>query len=231
MNCQDFKAWLDNKDLYDERVCADAEIHMAGCEQCNNLYTLDALIDARVKDCLKPAEVPQGLLSRIETDIMAKKKDLDAPFAFWKKFVPLFAAAAIVFMIVINPFSAKIKNLNQMQAYALENHLAVDKAMEFKTADVEDASKWFKNRLGYNVTLPNLHRRGLNFIGGRECVLGKKKAAYLLCEKQGKKASLFIVDADALNFPLDEAKNYFVTDQGYEIKVWKEGNMAYALVI
>ena len=94
MNCQEFKAWIDNKDLSDARVCADAEIHMETCEKCSQLHTLDALIDARVKDCLTPASVPQGLLSRIETDIISQKKDPVASFAVWKKFVPLFAAAA-----------------------------------------------------------------------------------------------------------------------------------------
>ena len=230
MNCQDFKAWIDNKDLFDARVIADAKIHMAACEPCKKLHALDVLIDDRVKDCLQPTAVPQGLLARIETNTISQKKAPAASFAIWKKFVPLLAAAAIVFIIIINPFSGKINSLNQMQAYALENHLSENRTMEFKAGDIDGVSRWFTNRLGYTVVLPNYHRRGLNFLGGRECFLGRIKAAFLYCEKQGKRVSLFIVDADALKFPLDEAKNYSITDQGYEIKVWKEGNMAYALV-
>ena len=102
--------------------------------------------------------------------------------------------------------------------------------MEFKAGDIEDVSHWFAKRLGYTAALPNFHRQGLNILGGRQCILGKIRAALLYCEKQGKKISLFIIDADTLNFPLDEAKSYSITDQGYEIKVWKEGKMAYALV-
>jgi hypothetical protein len=72
--------------------------------------------------------------------------------------------------------------------------------------------------------------QGIRLLGGRECYLGKKKAAYLFCEKSGKKVSVFAIAAKDLSFTLEEGKTYFIQDQEHEIKIWKENNMVFALV-
>jgi anti-sigma factor RsiW len=140
------------------------------------------------------------------------------------------AMAAVILVIVLQPYFGQIKSFDQIGAFALAEHLSSDLEMTFKAQEVGDATGWFSERLGFQIAIPGLEEQGFQFVGGRECFLGKKKAAYLYYQKQGEKVSLFIINYRDLDFPLSRHKTYMVYDQGYEIKVWIRGKLCYALV-
>jgi anti-sigma factor RsiW len=91
-------------------------------------------------------------------------------------------------------------------------------------------SGWFSDKLGFPVSLPKYNIQGATFLGGRECLLGKEKAAYLFYEKRGKRVSLFIIHARDLGITLKGERVYNVSDKEHDVKVWREGDLVYALV-
>ena len=230
MNCNEFKAWLGSKDLYDEHVSGEADSHLFSCEQCRKLSEFDDLIESNIRKGMQKSDVPTGLLNRIEADIILSTKENSSRFVLWNKFVPVLAAAALVLILIVNPFSSQIQTLDQMGTYVLENHLAVDSKMAFEAAAVSNVAAWFRERLGYSVKIPDLSSLGLTLLGGKKCALGKNAAAYLVCDREGKRVSLFIINADAINFNMADARSYGVYDQGSSIKVWKADQMVYAIV-
>jgi len=225
MDCRDLKNWIASKDLFDERVFADAEKHLEHCEKCRRIHTLDALIEDGIRKGLQPVAVPRGLVNRIDTELFADTKESAWSFARWFKTVPALAMAALIFIIVLQPFSGQIKSLDQMGTYALANHLSGETQIAVSTTDAGTAARWFTQQLGYAVKVPDLRSHGLTLIGGRLCSLGEEKAAYLFCRKNGKKVSLFIVTADALGFQMIDQRLYGIQEKKYDIKIWKDGKM------
>ena len=63
--------------------------------------------------------------------------------------------------------------------------------MQFQAAQVRDVTGWFRGKLDFEVTPPDLAQRGIEFLGGRKCTLGGKDVAYLLYNQAGKRYSPF----------------------------------------
>ena len=231
MNCNEFKTWIVSRDLYDKRVYGEADTHVASCAQCRKLFDLDVLAENRIREGMQASDVPRGLLNRIEADIISSDKEKSSRLVFWTKFVPVLATAALVLILIVNPFSSRIQTLDQMGTYILKNHFSGHTDTAFNTAEVTDVAGWFSKRLGYPVEMPDLRSLGLTLLGGKRCALGQKKAAYLFCDRKGQKVSLFVINADAMNFELDKDRTYGVYDRGGRIKIWQEGRMVYAMVV
>ena len=225
MDCRDLKNWIASKDLFDERIFADAEKHLEHCQKCRRIHTMDALIEDGIKNGLQHVAVPRGLVNRIETELFADTKERVRPLARWIKIVPALAVAALIFMIVLQPFSGQIKSLDQMGTYALANHLSGETQMAVSTTEAGVAARWFTQQLGYTVKVPDLRSNGLTLRGGRLCSLGEEKAAFLFYRKNGKKVSLFIVTDDALGFQMVDQRVYSIQEKKHDIKIWKDGKM------
>ena len=118
-----------------------------------------------------------------------------------------------------------------MVAYSIANHLDTTMEMAFRAGEVHDVGQWFSQRLGYNVRLPDLKNLGLNLLGGRKCTLGKVEAAYLFCQSKGKPVSLFVINQNDVDGPLDRERKYIVEEGDTQVTVWEEFGMVYAMVI
>lgn len=230
MECHEVKNWIANRDLFDDRVSADADRHLAYCNTCHSLYKLDTLAEERTRLAFEKEDVPQGLLYRLDSENLTEQKTVWTGVFSWKRLLPVAAVTVLILITVFNPFSNTIRGLEQMSAFAMENHLERDSVMAFNVRNVNDIGNWFLQRIGYAVILPDLDRRGLKLLGGRECSLGKHKAAYLYCEKDGRKASLFIVDSSRIGFRLNPNQQYRHEENGFGIKIWRSGSMVYTLV-
>lgn len=228
MECHNFKKWLINKDILDERAETAARDHLRMCERCRKLYTMDAQIEAQIKEGLKEVEVPDGLLSRIEMDIQSTDKGKMFTHFTWKRVIPTLAVAALLF-ILFNPFAGGFKSIEEIGSLAVDNHLDKNMTMAFRAEEVKDVSRWFVDRLGFRVSNPNLEQQGFRFLGGRKCRLGGNDAAYLFYEKAGEKVSLFIIDPSDLNFNMGVRMSK-ISFRGCDIKIWKEGDQVYAMV-
>ena len=229
MECNSFRDWLNNGDMLDGDVEAGAMEHLAHCERCSNLFAMDSRIETGIREGMKAVDVPEGLLDRIEMDLRPEKKKQPAVFLSWKSFVPAFTAA-ILLLIFFNPFSGKFINIDEIERHAVTDHLN-NLAMTFKAEDVGDVTGWFKQRLGFTISVPDLAMKGFQLVGGRKCHFGKNDVAYLLYEKGEKRASLFIIDAGDLNFTIPPHKMYNMVERGCQVKVWMAAGQVYAMVV
>lgn len=232
MNDRTFKTWLTNRDRYDQTTANAAKDHMASCKSCKMLYSWDALLEARISEPLIELEPPRGLLARIKNNFQfeATGQGRNTHFLPLNQLAAALAMVAVMVVIVFQPYSGHIKNFDQIGTFALAEHLSSDLEMTFKAQEVSDAPGWFSERVGFGIVIPALESQGFQFLGGRECLFGKKKAAYLYYDCQGQKVSLFIINYQDLDFPLSRHRTYTVYDRGHEIKIWKQGTLCYALV-
>jgi anti-sigma factor RsiW len=232
-NCQEFKQWLNNQDSEDENTFQEMKNHIQICQTCENLYHSDVALDKILKKGIQAVEPPPGLIKRARHKIESDSQP--TPFRFlkvsWKTVVPVVSMAALVLVILLNPFSGRLQTVEEVVAYSIANHSDTDMEMAFRTGEVSDVGQWFSQRLGYRVRLPDLKKLGLNLMGGRKCSLGKIDAAFLFCNSKGKRASLFVINQNDVGLRFDKERKYTVEEGDLKVSLWKESGMVYAMVI
>ncbi len=95
------------------------------------------------------------------------------------------------------------------------------------------AEQWFRQRLDFNVSLPELStREDLVFQGGRISHLEDFDVAALRYQLEGADVSLFIMPPERYRqLGLGDAPKFkMVTYQGYDVIVWTSHGAAYSLV-
>ena len=233
VNCQEFKKWLIHQDSTGENAFRQVKEHIKVCKSCKTLYQTDMALDAMLKKGLQTVEPPPRLIERARQKIESESRP--RPFRFlsvsWKTAVPALSMAALVLVMLLNPFSGHLQTVDEMVAHSIANHLDTGMEMSFRAGEVTDIDQWFTQRLGYAVRLPDLKRLGLNLLGGRKCAFGKIDAALLFCNSKGKRASLFVINQNDVGVRFNEERKYTVEEGGFMVKLWKESGMVYAMVI
>ena len=227
MNCSEFKQWLDT-DLSDEDTSAKAGKHADMCDACKKLHVLDSFLEAKIRNDLEMVAPPERLINRIDMNIRSAENEKYGEKAAWKKAAYAFAVAAMV-LIIFNPFSTKFQGMDEISALTVKDHTA-NLSMAFKAGEIRDVPRWFEDKLGYTISMADLKTHGLKLLGGRKCHLGGNDVAYLFCEKEGKKISLFIMDADDIDFDMEEKGVYSMTVSDCDVDVWKRIELVYAMV-
>ena len=232
-NCQEFKQWLNNQDSADEKAFRQVEDHIQHCQTCEKLYQTDIALDTMLKKEMQAVEPPPGLIGRTRHKI--KSQSRPRPFKFlkvsWKTAVPALSMAALVLLILLNPFSGHLRTVDEVVAHSIANHLDTKMKMAFQAEEVSNLDQWFSQRLGYRVQLPDLKKLGLSLLGGRKCALGKTDAALLFCNSKGKRASLFVINQNDVGVRFDKERKYIVKEGDVKVTLWKESGMVYAMVI
>ena len=232
-NCQEFKQWLNNQDSTDENALHQVKDHIQLCQTCEKLYQTDMALGAMLKKGMQAVEPPPGLIGRARHKIESQSRP--GPFKFpkvsWKTAVPALSIAALVLVMLLNPFSGHLQTVDEVVAHSIANHVDTKMEMAFRTGEVSDPGQWFAQRLGYSVRLPDLKKLGLNLLGGRKCALGKIDAALLFCNSKGKRASLFVINQNDVGVRFDKNRKYIVKEGDFKVTLWKESDLVYAMVI
>ena len=201
MECREVITWMVDEDRWTSHIAEKAFNHMAACATCKKVYDLNDLVEIQAHTALRQISAAPDLLARIKTDIQSTKTKRFHPTlrSAYMRLAPAFAVLAIFLFFILNPFSGQIGSLGEIGSYALANHIDTEVSMSFRTGQISDVSGWFSKRLGFPIRIPAGITRTFNLLGGRECDLGKKKAAYLHYDRQGEKVSLFIIKVPVIN--------------------------------
>ncbi len=230
--CREFKQWLNNQDPADENAFRQVKDHLQKCQSCEKLYQTDMALDSMLKKGMQTIDPPPGLIGRARHKIESESRP--RPFGFlkisWKTAVPALSMAALVVVVLLNPFSGQLQTVDEVVAQGIANHSNTGMKMAFRAGEVSDVGQWFAQRIGYTVHLPDLKKLGLNFLGGRKCALGKVDTALLFCNAKGKRISLFVIDQNDVGVPFDKERKYIVKEGGFEVTLWQESGMVYAMV-
>lgn len=233
VNCHEFKNWLIDQDSTDENADRRFAGHLHACKSCEALYQADTALEAMLREGMQTVEPRPGLIERTRRKVESETRR--QPFRVlsfsWKAMVPALTMAALVWVILLNPFLRDLQTVDEVVTHSIANHKDIGMQMTFRAGEVANVDQWFTRRLGYDVRLPDLQRLGLDLVGGRKCALGKINAALLFCKSKGKRASLFMIDPDDVDFSLDKNRKYIIEDGDLKITVWQESGNIYSLVI
>lgn len=231
MICKDFQNWLLARDVLTDKKDDDVLDHLQACHHCKHLYTIDTGLEKGIQTAFSQQEIPNSLYDQIELTLDHTKNPVKDTK---KKATGLVASVAlivsiVVFMIFFNrPF--QYQNLQQLSEKAVGMHLKGNTDMSFTAHEIKQAAAMLSKELKFNVIIPDLKDQGYGLIGGRLCILGKCKIAYLFYEKQNKVSSLVIMDYAHLAFEMADGSKFSNDIKGVHTDIWKEKGQVYAMV-
>lgn len=233
MICKDFENWIRTKDIYPDPLneAGTFESHRSRCPSCEGIYLLDQTLEQTIQEALRPVELPDGLIDQVDISVDHEIQSVESTSFFNRKHL----AAGIALLICLISLFAYTRpfqypNLNELGLSAVTSHLQANTAMTFEAKDLETALPVLSKELQFKVTLPRLSEDEFILLGGRLCVLGKCKIAYLFYEYQDKICSLFVLDNQHLDFELAEGSRFNNRIKGFETHIWKENGQVYAMV-
>ncbi len=123
----------------------------------------------------------------------------------------------------------------QLASILVDDHARYQSATtEVTSSEPEVINAWFRDRVRFSVQPPRLSDSSL--VGGRLCSLRGRPAALVFYRKPQNMISLFVLDGRDIELPkehliaLEERPRFVTAERGYNVVMWKERGLLYALV-
>lgn len=234
---RDLKTYLDGE--LPVRATLEVAEHLASCAACAAREEQARAARAHLRLTAPRPEVPPALRERItaaldrmdRTTLRATRLAGRRPF--W--LAAAAAAAAVLFAVWIGRPAGPAPLALELVA----QHMSVARLpepVEFASSDAGAVAGWFQGRAPYRVAVPDYSRSGIRLLGGRVTDLSDRRAAFIVYEKNRRTISLFTFPrygegfARATAVKRDGRTFYTQEARGYQVLLWEEREMAYALV-
>lgn len=228
MNCAEFREWLKMQANPGTGEIDTARSHAESCPVCGRLLRLDQAAEQALRAGFARVEPPESLRVSVAMIAGEPRKGRREWVRLWIA-LPAAAMALLLFLVVFYPSGRNLTSIEQIAHLAEKDHMA-GYAMDFRTGDVSDVAGWFRNKLDFEVAVPDLAQRGLVLLGGRKCTLGGKNVAYLFYKRAGKPCSLFQLDQADVKIDLEKGQIYRYPLPDCVVEIWKQGNRVYVLI-
>lgn len=229
MECKHFKEWLPVREPSDTASDKEARKHARTCSTCARLLAVDDELEKTLRNDFCRTEAPVRLHTSVAMIAEEPPRLKRRPRWPWLAIPSAALPALALLLLVFWPLGQGLTSIESVARLAEKNHMA-GYTMEFQAGEVMDVSAWFDGRLAFEVVRPDLSGRGFEFLGGRKCSLGKEDIAYLFYAKDGKRYSLFELDAKNVQVELLEDRIYRYPVRDCIVEIWKEANRVFVLV-
>jgi anti-sigma factor RsiW len=224
------------------------ESHLTTCRDCQRLMDAERGFRELYTAPLRPDPVPQHVRDHIARLLDALPDDQAAaprsPWTLRRSLVAalaLFALGTLLGAGVGGLFGAERgwhrgnAPLMRLADASVEQHQKLARGIlphDIQHVAPKAAEQWFKARLNFNVSLPELTGEDLTLVGGRVSNLRDLEVAALHYQVEGKDVSLFIIPLERYqSLGITESPKFkMITQRGYDVIVWASHGAAYTLV-
>jgi anti-sigma factor RsiW len=198
----------------------EVEEHLAGCDTCKRAASADRELDGAVTRLPAPA-APAGPAKRVEARFVKRRRGLAVAAGL--------AAGVIAITAFVLVWAIRRDTNGVLLREVVNDHLRLLSAVhpiEIETSDMNQIKPWFTGRLDFapglsfagDAVFP-LHGAAVGWFLDRKC------ATYVFAKAEHK-ITLLVLPAAALDWP----KRYQARERGFETLLWRDGDLAYALV-
>jgi len=225
-----------------EPVREEMEAHLVGCAACRRLVEGELAFREACREWLHPEPAPKRVRTAVtETLGQIVERDRASRGRRLMRRIGVMAAGAALLAIgvgggmALNNYLHSRARLSDFAAAAVDQHQKLARNLlpiDVTGVSPKGAEQWFKQRLGFNMNLPEIPTEGLTFIGGRISHVRDIEAAALEYELEGKRVSLFIMPEEAyrrLN-PGDKPRFTVMSHRGHDVILWQSNGTGYTLV-
>jgi anti-sigma factor RsiW len=222
-------------------LLAELEAHLAGCGSCRRLVEQELHFRDAYMSRLRPDPAPAHLRESVDRLLAGLAGEIDG--GRWTRYRRLiYPAAAVVLLAVGLALGIGLKSLLQRGDLLAElTEASVDQHQKLASGllppDLVDASPkmaeaWFRRRLDFNVSVPELPSTNLTLVGARISHLANVEVAALEYRLDQNNVSLFVIPEEAYaRLGLSEKPKFKVLKhRGYDVIIWRQHGTGYALV-
>jgi anti-sigma factor RsiW len=236
-------------ELSEEQRCL-LEGHLASCGDCRRLTELERSFREKYLAPLRPDPAPERVRDQV-VRLLDGLPERQAAERRWPHpsrrglLVGLavfvlggllgFVASGLLGPAGQRPWARADASLIRLADASVEQHQRLARGMlphDIQHVTPKAAEQWFKGRLNFNVSLPELTGEDLTLVGGRISNLRDLEVAALHYQVEGKDVSLFIIPLERYQTLglAPSPKFKMVTHHGYDVIVWASHGAAYSLV-
>jgi anti-sigma factor RsiW len=223
-----------------ETETRDAGLHLEQCVACQEFFAAEKDLSSLLR---KHAllEAASATLREQALRQMAEEQEKERRPALWsflrRRSAILVALFLLVGLIFVGLWlrARNTQESEQLASILVDDHARYQSATtEVTSAEPEVINAWFRDRVRFSVQPPRLPDASL--VGGRLCNLQGHPAALISYRKPQNLISLFVLDGREIELPrehliaVDERSCFVATERGYNVVIWKQRGLLYALV-
>ena len=230
MNCDQFRSWLENRDISDQSESDRALRHRQECLSCKELFAKDVLLEKVIEHSMQKQPLPDNLEKIISINLGSTHnsyRKIPTVVIRITSMVAGIAALVLIFLFVPTDFSKR----NEFGKSLVQDHLHHNYSQDMES--INDIQQWLLNHASFTATIPAEFDGGGKYkiVGGRICIINGCMTVHLVYQEGNRLLSLYISDEKEVEAKLKHKKIYSVSNNGYEIRMWRELGQVYALVI
>jgi anti-sigma factor RsiW len=230
----------------DPARAAEVRAHLAGCAACRHEEQAEALLDEALSQRLPRAAAPLALRRRVE-DLAAASRSSPAAVALPRRAPVLrrmavpaaFAAMALLAAgaLIQDRIRARGGAADRLTDELVTDHLRL--LVSAHPNDLEsglhhEVKPWFEGRLDFAPVVPG-DRGELRLLGGAVGYVLDRKAAVMSYALRRHRVTLLAFPAAGLGWPGPNRSPggvaaTWTSHRGFEVVLWRAGDLAYALV-
>ncbi len=226
--------------------------HLATCDACREEHRREGALDAALGRLPRPA-APEGLTARLQTLVAAdtaRAKDA-AELQAWREAQPARAArpprrhlrwlaaaamlAAVGLLLLVGQRYPSERGQRLLAEEAVSDHLRMlyaERGPEIESGGIHQVKPWFEGRLDFAPVLAFEGDDEFPLVGGSVALFRERKAAAFAFKHRLHRITLLVFPADGLSrLPSGvTAAGAHLHARGFDIVLWKQNELGYALV-
>jgi anti-sigma factor RsiW len=214
------------------------EAHLAECGACRRFVDQELAFRDVYVARLRPDPAPPALRARVD-QLLRRLAEERAPRrrAVWR-----YAVAAACVLVLGVTLGAKLQSslqrghmLAELTEASVDQHQKLVRGLlppDIAGVSPRTAEDWFRKRLDFNVSLPEIKHADLTLLGARISHLANVEVAALEYRLEGKHVSLFVIPEEGYKrLGLSEKPKFKVlSHRGYDVIIWRHHGTGYTLV-
>jgi anti-sigma factor (TIGR02949 family) len=216
--------------------------HLDACLACRRLLDLELAFREAYVDRLRPDPAPERVRERVAITLrdLVDRHRRPRKSRWTRRLAGALAAAVLLAVgfaagIALDAWLERRNSLGVFAEAAVAQHQKLVRGLlptDIKGVSPKGAEEWFRKRLAFNISLPELRNASLTFLGGRISHLGHVEVAALEYQVDQKHVSLFVIPEEAYEqLRLKEKPKFKVVNhRGYDLIFWRSHGTGYALV-
>jgi anti-sigma factor RsiW len=227
--------WRDKLDAYADDSCSGEELaniedHLRACTAC----AAEALARIQVKRAIRAAASARFSPSpefrlRLEKSIHKSRKPLW--LSLWTQSL---AASVLALLLIAASVVSWTRHAAREAAMAelLDQYLATMASanpVDVISTDRHTVKPWFQGKLPFTFMLPELNNSPYKLLGGKVVFFKHSPGAQLLYELRNHRLSVFIVQDQSGEFPLQSGIAAF-SPKGFSVETWSRSGLRFAVI-
>ena len=228
-------------------VVEEVRAHLAGCPDCRR----DAAQEEAVTELLE-SRLPQYPASlALKRRLAAAWPDAatsarPAPPAWWRRWgrpaLPALAAGLLL-LVAVPLYYGRVApprdDVTALVTEAVNDHLRVlasPRPLDVESGGIHQVKPWFEGKLDFAPEIPFAGDGDFPLRGGALGYFLDRRAAIVVYQRRLHAVSLLVFRAEGLAWPrrglepMGRASAYAAASRGFNVLLWRDGDLGYALV-